>query len=43
MMMCNLMMKPILLATGILAIAASAAIFALAREPERVLARAAAR
>jgi hypothetical protein len=34
-MTCNVLMKPIVLAAGILAIAASIALFAIAREPER--------
>ena len=34
MMICNLLMKPILLGSGILAIAASAALFFVARDPE---------
>jgi hypothetical protein len=34
MMICNLLMRPILLASGILAIAASIALFVTAREPE---------
>ena len=34
-MICNVLMKPIVLAAGILAIAASIALFAIAREPER--------
>jgi MFS family permease len=34
MMTCNLLMRPILLAAGILAIVASVALFAIAREPE---------
>ena len=34
MMICNILMRPILLATGILAIAASIALFFVAREPE---------
>jgi hypothetical protein len=33
-MTCNLLMRPILLASGILAIAASIALFVIAREPE---------
>ena len=33
-MVCNLLMKPILLAAGILAIVASIALFVVAREPE---------
>ena len=34
MMTCNLLMRPILLASGIVAVACSFALFALAREPE---------
>jgi hypothetical protein len=34
MMICNLLMRPILLASGILAIVASVALFVTAREPE---------
>ena len=33
-MTCNLLMRPIVLASGILAIVASAALFIIAREPE---------
>ncbi len=42
MMVCNLMMRPILLASGILAIAASIALFVIAREHELPAAPAAA-
>ena len=41
-MFCNVMMRPILLASGILAIVASIAVFVLAREPEPPVAQAAA-
>ena len=34
MMICNVLMRPILLASGILAIVASIALFVIAREPE---------
>jgi MFS family permease len=40
-MTCNVLMKPILLASGILAIAASVALFFVAREPELPAAQAA--
>ncbi len=39
-MPCNLLMRPILLASGILAIASSTILFAVAREPEMVAAQA---
>jgi hypothetical protein len=39
-MVCNLLMRPILLAAGILAITTSVALFAAAREPEMVAAQA---
>jgi Domain of unknown function (DUF4418) len=42
MMFCNLVMRPILLASGIVAIAASVALFFTAREPEMPAAPAAA-
>ena len=42
MMICNLLMRPILLASGILAIVASIALFVTAREPELPAAQAAA-
>jgi len=42
MMICNILMRPILLASGILAIAASIALFVTAREPELPAAQAAA-
>lgn len=42
MMICNLLMRPILLASGILAIAASLALFFVAREPELTITPAAA-
>lgn len=42
MMICNLLMKPILLGSGILAIAASVALFFVARDPEPPMAPAAA-
>lgn len=38
MMICNLLMKPILLASSIVAMAASTALFFVAREPEALLA-----
>ena len=41
-MTCNLLMQPIVLAAGILAIAASVALFTIAREPERPVAAASA-
>jgi len=40
-MTCNLLMRPILLASGILAIVASVALFVIAQEPELPAARAA--
>ena len=42
MMVCNMLMRPILLASGIVAIAASIALFVTAREPELPAAQAAA-
>jgi len=42
MMICNLLMRPILLASGVLAVAASIALFVTAREPELPAAEAAA-
>ena len=42
MMICNILMRPILLAAGILAIVASIALFVTAREPELPAAQAAA-
>jgi hypothetical protein len=42
MMTCNLLMRPILLASGILAIVASVALFVIAREPELPAAQASA-
>jgi uncharacterized membrane protein HdeD (DUF308 family) len=42
MMTCNLLMRPVLLASGILAIVASIALFVIAREPELPAAQAAA-
>ena len=41
-MICNLLMRPILLASGIIAIVASIALIVLAREPEQPTAQAAA-
>ena len=42
MMICNMLMRPILLASGILAIVASSALFVTARDPELPAAQAAA-